>query len=131
MGILYLKNSDSGSLKKEFRSRNNPIDTWVDILNYSSNLHGNWLLSKHIFYTCIVPTAERNPALFARWIKEIVQKSGVKLKSQSEFIDAINILSNLNGRTDSSKIKKALYYLFDSGLQEPGCVETALNNISA
>lgn len=126
MGLRYFTNNS-----KSFNLRNNPVDAWVDILNYSSNLPGNWMLSKHIFYTCIVPTAEKNPALFAKWIREMVRKSGTKIKSRSEFLEAINNLRKIKGKTHNDEVKKALYYLLDSGLEEPTYAQRALNNIGA
>lgn len=107
--------------------RDNSKELWMDILSYSSNLPGNWLLSKQIFYFYIVPTAEKNPARFARWIEEMVVTSGIKIKSRSEFTDAINYLRKLDGKTDKSGVRQALYYLFDSGLGELACT----GNISA
>lgn len=128
---LYCFDSYSKNFKASAISRNNPIEVWKDILNYSTNLHGNWMLSRHIFYAYIVPTAERNPAQFAEWIKEMVKKSGVKIKSKSEFFLAINYLSKINNSSNKDDIKKALYYLLDSGLEEPVYALHALNNTGA
>lgn len=108
--------------------RNSSIELWRDILNYSSNLPGNWLLSKHIFYSNIVPTAERSPAKFALWIKEMVKKSGVKIKARSEFIKAINYLIKLEGKADRSGVKRALYHLFESGISDSACSNPILRN---
>jgi len=127
MGLRYFNNY-SKNLKKDYYSRNNPIDVWRDIFNYSANLPGNWLFSKHIFYSYILPTAEKNPAKFAKWIRAMVKKSGIKIKSNSEFVEALNHLSRIKGKDDRSEIKKALYYLLDSGLEEPEYAQQALLN---
>ncbi len=108
--------------------RNNSKELWTDILTYSSNLTGNWLLSKHIFYNSIVPTAEKNPAMFARWVKEMVKKSGIKIKSRAEFVEAMNHLRKLNGKRDKTGIRQALYHLFDAGLDESAYANRALKN---
>ncbi len=131
MGSLYSEISEPKNSEKCFSFRNNPIDTWVDILNYSSNLHGNWMFSKHIFYTCIVPTAEKNPALFAKWIREMVKKSGTRIKYRSEFLNAIKHLRKINGKVKREDIKQTLYYLLESGLDEPTYARRALDNMSA
>ncbi|HSA07161.1 MAG TPA: hypothetical protein P5556_08265 [Candidatus Gastranaerophilales bacterium] len=110
----------------DLKSRNNPIDVWKDFLTYSSNLNGNWLYSKQIFYSYILPTAEKNPVQFAKWIKKMVKKSGIKIKSKSEFIEAIKYLSGIKGKNERQDIKKALYSLLNSGLEEPTYALNAL-----
>ena len=104
------------------------MDLWRDILTYSVNLSGNWMLSKQVFYVCIAPTAEKNPAKFAKWIKEMVNKSDIKIKSRAEFIEAINSLRKLNGKTDKSSVRRAIYQLFQSGLVESLYASRALRN---
>lgn len=94
---------------------------WNDIINYSLNLNGNWLFSRHIFYFNIIPTVEKDPAGFAEWVREMVKKSGIRLKSRSGFAKAINLLKKLNAREDKRGIGIALYYLFESGLEEAAC----------
>ena len=114
--------------KEYIEPRNKSVDLWKDIQTYSSNLAGNWMLSKHIFYFCIVPTAEKNPEMFAKWIKEMVDKSGVKIKAKSEFIEGINYLTNNSGKKNRSGIRRALYHLFRSGLEESIYASRALQN---
>ena len=116
------------NLSKDFEPRNNPVDLWKDLFTYSSNLNGNWLLSKRIFYDCIVPTAEKNPLQFAKWVKKMVEKSGMKIKSRAEFIEAINYLRKIKNTNNNEEVKIALYYLLDSGLEEPTYALRALNN---
>jgi len=130
MGLGYFDgfNKNFGSFSENFESRNNPIDVWKDMLTYSSNLNGNWLLSKQVFYNCIVPTAEKNPALFARWIRIMVKKSGKKIKSRSDFLAAINYLRKIKNSKNHREIKRILYSLLDSGLEEPTYAFNALGN---
>ncbi len=128
MGLSYF-NKYSENFNESSESRNSPVEVWKDILTYSSSLHGNWLLSKHIFYNYILPTAKKDPVKFAGWIREMVKKSGTKIKSRSEFIAAINSLRRTKGKNDNTtEIKKALYYLLNSGLEEPSYASKALNN---
>ncbi|OGI02046.1 MAG: hypothetical protein A2Y25_04100 [Candidatus Melainabacteria bacterium GWF2_37_15] len=122
----FIKNYPASVINIE--PRNNSIDLWRDILTYSVNLSGNWMLSKQVFYVCIAPTAEKNPARFAAWIMEMVNKSDIKIKSRAEFIEAIDYLRKLDGKTDKSGIKKALYHLFQSGLAESLYASRALKN---
>ena len=110
-----------------FKSRNNPIDLWKDMLTYSSNLNGNWLLSKQVFYNCIVPTAEKDPVLFAKWINKMVKKSGVKIKSRADFLEAINYLRKSKHPRNHDEIKRVLYYLLESGLEALPEVQRLVN----
>jgi len=125
MGSGYF-NRDNFS--ENFEYRNNPIDLWKDMLTYSANLNGNWLLSKHVFYNRIVPTAEKNPALFARWIRIMVKRSGIKIKTRSEFLEAIKYLRKIKHSRNHREIKRILYSLLDSGLEEPSYALKALGN---
>ena len=127
MGLSYF-NKYSENFNGNFKSRNNPEEVWKDFLTYSSSLHGNWLLSKHVFYNYILPTAEKDPVKFARWIREMVKRSGTKIKFRSEFVEAINSLRKIKGRNNTNEIKKALYYLLNSGLEEPAYASKALRN---
>lgn len=108
--------------------RNSCKDLWNDILTYSLNLNGNWLLSKQVFYHSIAPTAEKNPAKFAGWIKKMVKKSGVRIKSRAEFFHAIDYLTRLEGKRDETGVRQALYHLFESGLDESVYANIALRN---
>ncbi len=127
-----MKSGNFGKNYKYFSNsigpRNNRRDLWIDILTYSSNMTGNWLLSKQIFYTSILPTAERNPVLFAEWVKEMVEKSGIKIKSKAEFLEALDYLKKFNGKTDKMGIRQALYHLFEAGLGESEYANRALVN---
>jgi len=125
----------SGNFGKNYKNLSNSIgprsnrrDLWIDILTYSSNMTGNWLLSKQIFYTSILPTAERNPVLFAQWVHEMVEKSGIKIKSKAEFIEALDYLGKFDGRINKIGIRKALYHLFQAGLGESEYANRALAN---
>lgn len=122
---------NSENFSENFEPRNNSLDVWKDLLTYSSNLPGNWHLSQRIFYNCIVPTAEKDPARFAQWVKEMVKQSGIKIKSQSEFKEALIHLNNSQHTENKNEIKKALYYLLDSGLEQPIYALKALRNNSA
>jgi hypothetical protein len=103
---------------ESFESRDNFVDAWKDIMSYASNLKGNWPLSQLIFYNCIVPTAEKNPEQFAGWIHEMVRKSNIKIKSRALYLSAIRCMKKLKGKRSSTGIKKALYDLLESGLEE-------------
>lgn len=116
------------SFNHETEPRNSCKDVWKDILTYSSNLNGNWLLSKDVFYSSIVPTAEKNPAKFAEWMKKMVKKSGVRIKSRAEFLKAINYLSRHQGRSEQLGVRQALYHLFEAGLDESVYSYMALKN---
>ena len=106
--------------------RDNCFDVWNDVLLYSSNLNGNWVLSREVFYRNMVPTAEKDPAKFARWINRLVKTSGIKIKSRAGFIRALNYLRKLNKTSDDADIKKALFNLFEAGLNEPLYASKAL-----
>lgn len=122
---------NSKNFSENFEPRSNSLEVWKDLLTYSSNLSGNWYLSQQIFYNSIVPTAEKDPVKFAKWIKDMVKKSGIKIKSQSEFREAIIYLKKIKGKNDKNEIKKALYYLMESGLEQPIYALKALRNNSA
>lgn len=111
--------------------QNNPIELWKDLLNYSSNLRGNWMFSKHIFYTRILPLAEKDPEIFAKWVRDMVKKSGTKIKSKSEFFEAIKYLRKLKGNSSKNEVKRALYYLLNSGLDEPTHALRALDKLGS
>ena len=106
--------------------RDNCFDAWNDVLLYSSNLKGNWGVSREVFYKYMVPTAEKDPAKFARWMNRLVKTSGVKIKSRAGFIKALNYLRKLNKNSDNADIKKALFSLFEAGLNEPLYASKAL-----
>lgn len=127
MGLSYI-NKQSESFNTRTECRNNPIDVWKDILSYSSNLNGNWMFSKEIFYNRLVPTAEKNPELFARWIRIMVKKSGVKIKSRSEYLEALKYLRSIKNKNARNKIRKVLYTLLNSGLEEPSYISRILDN---
>ncbi|NLF84413.1 MAG: hypothetical protein GX568_10615 [Candidatus Gastranaerophilales bacterium] len=127
MGLSYInKQSEKFNTIKE--CRDNPIDVWKDILSYSSNLNGNWMFSKEIFYNRLVPTAEKNPELFARWIRIMVKKSGVKIKSRSEYLEALKYLRSIKNRNARNKIRRILYTLLNSGIEEPSCISRILGH---
>jgi len=111
-----------------FEERDNCLDVWKDVLLYSSNLHGNWGVSRQVFYKSMVPTAEKDPAKFARWINELVKTSGIKIKSRAGFLRALNYLRKLQKSNDKNEIKKALFSLFEAGLNEPNYALKALKN---
>jgi hypothetical protein len=125
MGLSYL-NKQSNNFNKDLECRNNPVDVWKDILSYSSNLNGNWMFSKEIFYNRLVPTAEKNPELFARWIRVMVKKSGVKIKSRSEYMEALKYLRRIKNKNARNKIRQVLYTLLNSGLEEPSSINRVL-----
>jgi hypothetical protein len=118
----------SNDFNADFEARDNYLDVWKDVLLYSSSLHGNWLLSRQVFYESMVPTAEKDPAKFANWISKMVKTSGLKIKSRAGFLRALVYLRRLKRSTDKDEIKKALFNLFDSGLNEPLYAIKALNN---
>ncbi len=108
----FIGNSDS------FEVRDNYRDVWQDILLYATNINGNWLFSRQVFYENMVPTAENNPAKFARWINELVKTSGVKIKSRAGFIKSLNYLRKIK-RSNRDNVKKALFDLLEAGLDQP------------
>jgi len=110
-----------------FEIRDNYLDVWNDILLYASNINGNWLFSQQIFYETMVPTAEKNPARFARWINEMVKTSGVKIKSRAGFIKSLNYLRKIK-RKNKNNIKMALFEMLESGLNQPLYALRAIKN---
>lgn len=117
----------SNDFYSDFEARDNYLDVWKDVLVYSSNLKGNWITSQQVFYESMVPTAEKDPALFARWIKELVKSSGIKIKSRAGFLKSLDYLRKLQ-KNKKRNVKKALFSLFESGLNEPLYAIKALNN---
>src|SRR6056297_973730 len=103
MGSSYFDNC-SGGFDKNLNCRNNHIDVWTDLFNYSSNLNGNWMRSRQIFYDYILPTAEEDPVQFAKWIRKMVKQSGLKIKSRSEFINSIKSLRNIKNNKDPNEL---------------------------
>ena len=118
----------SNDFNSNFEERDNYLDVCKDVLLYSSNLNGNWGVSMQVFYKNMVPTAEKDPAKFARWINELVKSSGVKIKSRAGFLKALNYLRKLQKSNNKKDIKKALFSLFEAGLNEPLYALKALNN---
>lgn len=115
----------------DFEIRDNCFDVWNDVLRYSSNLNGNWALSREVFYRNMVPTAEKDPAMFARWMNKLVKTSGVKIKSRAGFLQAINYLRKFNDAGDKADIKKALFNLFEAGLNDSLYASKALKTAGA
>lgn len=115
------------SFDKNSEVRDNCLDVWNDVLLYSSNLNGNWALSREVFYRHMVPTAEKNPVMFARWMNKLVKSSGLKIKSRAGFVKALDYLRKVK-RKNTIGVKKALFILFEAGLSEPLYAIKALNN---
>ena len=111
-----------------FEERDNCLDVWKDVLLYSSSLHGNWGVSRQVFYKSMVPTAEKDPAKFARWMNELVKTSGIKIKSRAGFLRSLNYLRKSQKNNDKNEIKKALFSLFEAGLNEPLYALKAIKN---
>ena len=118
----------SNDFNSNFEERDNCLDVWKDVLLYSSNLHGNWGVSRQVFYKSMVPTAEKNPAKFARWINELVKSSGIKIKSRAGFLKSLNYLRKLQKNANKGDIQKALFSLFEAGLNEPHYALKAIKN---
>lgn len=116
----------SGNFDNNFEVRDNYLDVWKDVLLYSSCLNGNWVISRRVFYESIVPTAEKSPAVFARWINKLVKTSGLKIKSRSGFLQALKNLRKFHKKNNRSDIKKVLFGLLESGLNEPSYAIKAL-----
>ncbi len=118
----------SDEFNKNFEERDNDLDVWKDVFIYSSNLNGNWNISMQIFYKSIVPTAKKDPAKYARWINRLVRASGIKIKSRAGFLKALYYLRKLKKHNNKKYIKKALFSLFEAGLNEPLYALKAINN---
>ena len=117
--------------KQEINIRDNPVDLWSDYLSYACNLYGNWFVSRDIFLRNLVPTAEKNPALFAKWIDDMVKISGVKILQKSSYISSLK-LSRKTGMYEKhapSDIKKALTLLFNAGLDKPIYAKKAIDSL--
>lgn len=109
----------SENFNGNFEAKDNYMEVWNDVFLYSSNLNGNWIKSRQVFYESMVPTAEKNPSKFARQIHELVKASGLKIKSRAGFIRALNYLRKIHKKNKRNEIKKALFSLFEAGLNEP------------
>lgn len=111
--------------------RNSSLQVWDDLFLYASNLRGNWLLSKEIFYKNLLPTAEKDPALFAESVANMVQTSGLKIKYDSTYKKSLNLLRKFRRFRKDKKnfIKRVLTGLFLSGLNEPLYAQSALNKL--
>jgi len=118
----------SNDFNSKFEERDNYLDVWKDVLLYSSSLNGNWGVSRQVFYDSMVPTAEKDPAKFARWINELVKSSGIKIKSRAGFLKSLNYLRKLQKNNNKNEIKKALFSLFEAGLNEPLYALKAIKN---
>ena len=110
--------------------RDNYLDLWSDLFSYASNLKGNWLTSQEIFDRYLVPTAEENPLLFAKWVTRMVKNSGKKIKYKYLFIKSLRFLKRFKTLKKATKqdLSRALVGLFKAGLDEPLYAQNALNN---
>ena len=127
MGSDYFKGY-SNDFNSDFEAKDSCMDVWNDVFLYSSNLNGNWIKSQQVFYESMVPAAEKDPAKFARQIHELVKASGIKIKSRGGFIRSLNYLRKIHKKNKRNDIKKALFSLFEAGLNEPLYALKALKN---
>jgi|GEM_PF-2332124 len=110
--------------------RNDPLALWDDIFHYASNLKGNWFVSQDIFNHYLLPTAEKNPIMFAKWVDDMVKVSGLKIKCHSSFLKSLRHLKRFNflKKSNRANLKKVLVNLFNAGLCEPKIAKIALEH---
>jgi len=127
--MTYL-GKDSGSYINSGIVRDDPLALWDDFFNYAANLKGNWQVSQEIFNHYLLPTAEKNPVMFAKWVDDMVKVSGLKIKCHSSFILTIKHIKRFNflKKSNRSDLKKVLVNLFNAGLCEPKIAKLALEN---
>jgi hypothetical protein len=113
--------------------RDNHIEVWSDLFYYAQNLKGNWLVSQEIFRTFIVPTAERNPLLFAKWVDDMVRISGLRIRSRALFARALKFIrrSRFLKKQDKNALSRALTELINAGLDEPVYAQRAIKTVQA
>lgn len=130
MSLAYLQDYSDNFNNNEM-ARINYLEVWDDLFNYASNLKGNWLVSQRIFNTYVLPTAEKNPRIFAEWINDMVRISGLKIKYRSNFIKSIRFLKRFKNLKKSTRteLKIALAILFHSGLNDPLYAQNAINKL--
>lgn len=112
-------------------ARNNHLDLWSDFLSYAENLNCNWLVSQDIFRNSIVPTAQKDPMLFARWVRTMVKSSGRKIKSRTIFAKSLKILRKFKNQnaSNNSELSIVITELLEAGLKEPSYAKLAINKI--
>lgn len=110
--------------------RKDPLDLWDDLFLYADNLNGNWPVSKEIFDRYLLPTAEENPFMFAKWVDDMVKTSGLKIKCSASFMKSLNRIKRfrLLKKTNKADLKKVLVNLFNAGLCEPKIARNALEH---
>lgn len=110
--------------------KNNYFQAWDDVFTYADNLKCNWLVSKEIFNSRILPKAIENPEQYADLINEMVIVSGEKLKRPGTLQKALRVLRKLKiAKKRGEKIlRSALVELFNSGIEEPDFAKRALTN---
>lgn len=132
MNIAYIDEYFSDKSYRE-NVRNSYLDLWSDLFLYASNLNGNWLVSQEIFNRHLVPTAEENPVLFAKWVNDMVKISGRKIRCRALFFKYIRFLKRfrLLKKAKKEDISIAITELINAGLDEPVHAKIALNKIKA
>lgn len=118
------------ALTSNVEPKNNYFQVWDDVFTYADNLKCNWLVSKEIFNSRILPKAIENPEQYADLINEMVIASGKKLKRPGTLKKALRILKKLKiAKKRGEKIlRSALVELFNSGIEEPDFAKRALTN---
>jgi len=111
--------------------RDNHIEVWSDLFYYAQNLKGNWLVSQEIFRTFIVPTAEKNPLLFAKWVDDMVRISGLRIRSRALFARALKFIrrSRFLKKQDKNALSRAITELINAGLDEPIYAQRAIKTV--
>ena len=110
-------------------TNNSYFQVWDDVFAYADNLKCNWLVSKEIFNSRILPKAIENPEQYADLINDMVIASGTKLKRPGTLKKSLRILRKIKiAKKRGEKIlRTALVELFSSGIEEPDCAKMALS----
>ncbi|MDD3013064.1 MAG: hypothetical protein PHC34_05115 [Candidatus Gastranaerophilales bacterium] len=129
MDMAYLGDESENQLNSKV-VRNDPLSLWDDIFHYAANLNGNWHVSQDIFNRYLLPTAEKNPIMFAKWVNDMVKVSGLKIKCHSSFFKSLRHIKRFNflKKSNRAELKKVLVCLFNAGLCEPKIAKIALEH---
>lgn len=113
--------------------RENHVDVWSDFLQYAENLNGNWLVSQEIFNKNIVPTAEKSPEKFAKWVNEMVKISGTEIKSKKLYSKAMRFIMTyrLFKSFNKKSLSCAITELLESGLKDINYAQKAIEKTNS
>jgi hypothetical protein len=107
------------------------LELWSDIFEYAKNLNGNWFVSQEIFRKKLVPTAEKDPLKFAKWVNDMVKVSGVRIKSRNMYAKSLRFIRRFRSlkRVSQLDLSKAVTAILESGISDPSFSQRAIKRV--